>query len=67
MIKETSDDDLAESYLQQELMNETRAYIERGRIFEHSSDRDLKDIWVAAFERWFEKRTLETAQAMDCC
>lgn len=58
-------DDLAESYLQHELMSETRAYIERGRSLKRSSDQDVLDIWVVTFERWFEHRTTENAQNME--
>jgi hypothetical protein len=58
-------DDLAESYFQHELMNETRAYIERGRSLKRSSDQDVLEFWVATFERWFEHRTTENAQNMD--
>jgi hypothetical protein len=58
-------DDLAESYFQHELMNETRAYIERGRSLKRSSDQDVLEFWVATFERWFEHRTTENTQNMD--
>jgi hypothetical protein len=63
--KKQPGDDLAESYFQHELMNETQAYIERGRRLGRSSDQDVLDIWVATFERWFEHRTTENAQNMD--
>jgi hypothetical protein len=46
-------------------MNETRAYIERGRRLDRSSDQDVLDVWVATFERWFEHRTIENTQNMD--
>jgi hypothetical protein len=55
-------DDLAESYFQHELMNETRAYIERGRRLERSSDQDVLNAWVAAFERE-DARNMEDAAA----
>jgi hypothetical protein len=55
-------DDLAETYFQHELMNETRAYIERGRRLERFSDQDVLDAWVAAFERE-DARNMEDAAA----
>jgi hypothetical protein len=58
-------DDLAETYFQHELMNETRAYIERGRSLTQSSDQDVLEFWVTTFERWFEHRTTENTQNMD--
>jgi hypothetical protein len=61
----TTVDDLAESYFQHELMNETRAYIERGRRLERSSDQDVMDAWVAAFEHGLEHRTSEDARNME--
>lgn len=63
--KKQPGDDLAESYIQHELMNETRAYIERGRGLGRSSDQDVLDMWAATFERWFEHRTTENTQNMD--
>ena len=56
-------DNLAESYIQHELMNEPEHM--RGRRLGRSSDQDVLDVWVATFERWFEHRTIENTQNMD--
>jgi hypothetical protein len=52
-------DDISSEFLHHALMNETRDYLARGRRLVGSSDHELQDVWVAAFERWFEQRTRE--------
>ena len=68
---EDDDDDLdlTEEFLQHELMNQTCAYIERGRRLQMLSDPDVARAWVVAFERWFDKKTAENCRDMDdgCC
>jgi hypothetical protein len=56
---------LAEEYLQHVLMNETRAYIERGRVFKSLSAEKVLDTWIAMFERWFGERTDRNGRDMD--
>jgi hypothetical protein len=56
---------LAASYLQHELLNETRDYLERGRALQGVSDVEVLNAWVASFEQWFEKRTEKNARLMD--
>jgi len=51
--REKNEGDLAEEFLQHELMNETRAYIECGRRLQTLSNTEVGDIWVARFEHWF--------------
>jgi hypothetical protein len=58
-------DALAISYMQHELLNETRDYLERGRALKSISDAEALDTWVATFEQWFEKSTKETVRNMD--
>ena len=58
-------DALASSYLQHELLNETRDYLERGRALADIDDAEALDGWVTAFEVWFEKRTKKNVRVMD--
>jgi hypothetical protein len=60
-----NDDAIAISYLQHELLDETRSYLERGRALRSVADAAAIDAWVATFEHWFEKRTAETTRNMD--
>jgi hypothetical protein len=57
--------DLAEEFLQHELMNETRTYIERGRRLQPLSNDEIINTWVATFERWFGERTDNNSRDMD--
>jgi hypothetical protein len=59
------DNDIAAEYLHHALMNETRDYLARGRGLAGSSDQEVRDVWVAAFERWFEQKTDGNARNMD--
>jgi hypothetical protein len=43
-----------DAFLQHELMNETRDYIERGRRLQTLSSAGIFNSWVVGFERWFE-------------
>jgi hypothetical protein len=57
--------DLAEEFLQHELMNETRTYIERGRRLQPLSNDEIINTWVATFERWFGESTDNNSRDMD--
>jgi hypothetical protein len=59
------DDDISAEYLHHALMNETRDYLARGRRLAASSDQEVQNVWVAAFERWFEQKTAENVRNMD--
>jgi hypothetical protein len=48
-----------------ELAERTRAYIERGRRLERSSDYAVLDDWISTTERWYEHPTTEDARSMD--
>jgi hypothetical protein len=63
--REEIERDLAEEFLQHELMNETRAYIERGRRLQTLSDDEIVNTWVATFERWFDEKTAVNSRDMD--
>ena len=59
--KQSQDDDLAlaEAYLQHELMNEMKDYLDRGRRFERLTIPELNKTWIIAFRRFVAKdRTL---------
>jgi hypothetical protein len=43
---------LAEDFLQHELMNETKDYLDRGRLFEQLSIAELNAKWITAFRRF---------------
>jgi hypothetical protein len=65
MNHERDEGDLAEEFLQHELMNETRAYLERGRRLETLSNDEIVNTWVATFERWLGERTTNNSRDMD--
>jgi hypothetical protein len=44
-------------------MNNARTYLERG--LKNCSDVELMDLWITAFERWFEQRSPQTGRHMD--
>jgi hypothetical protein len=46
-------------------MNETRAYIKRGRRLQRSSNEVVLAAWVATFETWYKQRSIENAVAND--
>ena len=52
-----------DAFLQHELMNETRDYIERGRRLQTLSSAGIFNSWVVGFERWFE--TAGNSRGMD--
>jgi hypothetical protein len=56
---------LADEFLQHELMNEARAYIERGRRLQTLSNDEIVNTWVATFERWFGEKTAGNSRDMD--
>jgi hypothetical protein len=58
-------DDLAIESLQHAQMNETRDYVERGRALASQTDDEVKSVWVAMFEKWFDEKTPENARNMD--
>jgi hypothetical protein len=39
--------------------------LKRGRQLEDLGDAELLEIWVGAFERWFESRSSQTGRKMD--
>jgi hypothetical protein len=43
---------LAEAFLQHELMNETKDYLDRGRLFEQLSIGELNEKWITAVRRF---------------
>jgi hypothetical protein len=51
-----NDDDVA-AFLQHELMNETKAYLERGRRFSAVLPDELAAQWVIAVRAWFGVRS----------
>ena len=55
--KQSQDDDLAlaEAYLQHELMNEMKDYLDRGRRFERLTIPELNKTWIIAFRRFVAK------------
>jgi hypothetical protein len=63
--REKNEGGLAEEFLQHELMNETRAYIECGRRLQTLSNDEIVNAWVAIFERWFGERTTKNSRDMD--
>ena len=63
--REKIERDLAEEFLQHELVNEARGYIERGRRLQALSDDEIIDTWVATFERWFDEKTNANSRDMD--
>jgi hypothetical protein len=62
---EREENELAEEFLQHELMNETRTYIERGRRLQTLSNDEIVNTWVATFGRWFGEKTAGNSQDMD--
>ena len=46
-------------------MDQAQSYLDRGRQLRRFCDADLKEIWVVAFERWFESRSTQTGRIMD--
>jgi hypothetical protein len=42
-----------DAFLQHELMEEARAYVERRRKMQTLSSAEVVDTWVARFKRWF--------------
>jgi hypothetical protein len=56
---------MARSFVDNELMKQTAAYVARGRWLEQHSDPAILDIWVATFKNWFKHRTNETANDHD--
>lgn len=50
----TDDINLANEFLNNEEMNETRDYLIRGRYLKNLSEQELKDAWVDRFEAWFD-------------
>ena len=55
MIASDNDDNpaLAEAYLQHELMNKTKTYLDRGRRFAQLDVTQLADRWIAVFTAYF--------------
>ena len=47
------------------LMNQTRDYLTRGRSLANSSDLELQEIWVAAFDRWIEEMAPQNARNIE--
>jgi hypothetical protein len=45
---------LVDAFLQHELLNEARDYVERGRNLQMLSSAGLLDTWVTRFECWFK-------------
>jgi hypothetical protein len=52
-------------FLQEALKDQAGAYLERGRVHENCGDDELMDVWVSAFELWFETRSGHTGRDMD--
>jgi hypothetical protein len=47
-------EEFLDAFLQHELMNEARDYVERGRNLQMLSSAKLLDTWVTRFECWFK-------------
>ena len=58
-------DDLAIELLHHAQMIETRDYLERGRALASQTVDEIKSVWVAMFERWFDEKTAENRRNMD--
>jgi hypothetical protein len=64
--KDNDDDSaLAETYLQHELMNETKAYLDRGRRFARLDVTQLADRWIAVFKAYFAQHYRKQGNEMD--
>jgi hypothetical protein len=61
----TEDDDLAQEFLHHALMEETAAYLRRGRQHESLELPELNDHWVTAFRDWFDSREQSHALAVE--
>ena len=55
----------AEEYLQHVLMNETKAYFDRGRRFEKLDVAQLNEKWVVVFKIYFAEHTQQQGLEMD--
>jgi hypothetical protein len=55
----------AEEYLQHVLMNETKAYFDRGRRFEKLDVAQLNEKWVVVFKVYFADHTRQQGLEMD--
>src|SRR6266581_814320 len=55
----------AEEYLQHALMNETKAYFDRGRRFANVDVAQLKEKWVVIFKAYFADHTRQQGLEMD--
>ena len=60
-----NDSALAETYLQHELMNETKAYLDRGRRFAQLDVTQLADRWTAVFKAYFAQHYRKQGHEMD--
>ncbi len=60
-----SESDDASEFLSHVELEETRSYLQRGRLLESVQDSDILDCWIAAFERRLANRTTENSRAMD--
>ena len=56
---------LAEEFIHHELMNEARAYVERGRKLQTLTNDEILDTWTALFERRFDSKAAEIARDMN--
>ena len=67
MIASDNDDNpaLAEAYLQHELMNKTKAYLDRGRRFAQLDVTQLADRWIAVFTAYFAQHYRKQGDEMD--
>jgi hypothetical protein len=50
-------DDFVEAFVQSELMEETSAYLARGRHNRELCDEELNRLWIVAFKSWLAERT----------
>src|ERR1700736_5553864 len=55
----------AEEYLQHALMNETKAYFDRGRRFANVDVAQLKEKWVVIFKAYFADHNRQQGLEMD--
>jgi len=67
MIASDNDDNpaLAEAYLQHELMNKTKTYLDRGRRFAQLDVTQLADRWIAVFTAYFAQHYRKQGDEMD--
>lgn len=57
--------DLADCFMEYELMKQTKSYVERGRDYAPYDDQCVADIWDGSFVQWHRHRSIENSIAND--